>query len=160
MITYQIESLTEQLETIKPFFYSHWDEIEQDIERVPLDPQYEMYLKLDEMGQILFATVREHGEIFGYFVGFVSPGLHHRTCITLQMDMMWLHPDLRSEDSLGQVEADMVCMGLLDVVEEEAIRRGAHRMFMGSKLHKDASRLFEARGYMECERYYSHWIRA
>ena len=94
----------------------------------------------------------------GYFVGFIAPGLHYSTCLTLQMDIFWLHPDLRDGDSLSRVEGEMVSEDLFRTVQREAARRGVQRMFVGSKLHKDASALFERLGYIEVERYFSTWL--
>lgn len=158
MITCQVESLTERLEELKPFFQPHYHELALDQEKVPLDPQWDIYLDRDAAGGILFVTVRGSGELMGYFVGFVSPGLHYKTCLTLQMDIFWLHPDLRVDDSLTKLEADMVSEDMFKEVQREAKRRGVQRMFVGSKIHRDASALFKRLGYIEVERHYSHWL--
>jgi len=94
-------------------------------------------------------TVREDGKLCGYFVGFVAPGLHYKTCLTLTMDIFWIHPDHRGAGA---------GFALFRTVEAEAKRRGVQRMLVGSKLHKDASWLFERLGYEEVERYYATWL--
>jgi hypothetical protein len=157
MITAHVERLMDNLEELKPFFDPHWQELALNQDRVPLDPQYEIYLERDRAGQVLCVVLREAGRILAYFVGFVAPGLHYRTCLTLQLDIFWLHPDYRDGDSLQAVERDMLCMQLFDAVEVEGRRRGVQRFFCGSKLHQDAAALFEARKMLEVERYYSAW---
>lgn len=149
MITAQVENLTQVLPELIPLFPLHWDELALNKDKVPLDPQYDIYRKRDALGEVLFVTLREAGVLMGYFVGFVAPGLHYRTCLTLTLDIFYVHPDHRTGRAGYR---------LFKAVEKEAKRRGVQRMFAGSKTHKDASRLFEALGYMEVERYYSVWL--
>jgi GNAT superfamily N-acetyltransferase len=149
VITVAVEPLTQILEELKPLFPAHWAELALDKDQVPLDPQYEIYLQRDARGEVLFVAVREDGALVGYFVGFVAPGLHYRTCLTLTEDIFWISPEARGA-GCGYA--------LFKEVEQEARRRGVQRMFVGSKLHKDASWLFEKLGYTEVERYYSHWL--
>lgn len=150
MITLQIErDFPRFLEEVKLHFLAHWEELALDKDKVPLAPNYSLYVLRAEMGEVLVATIRKAGQIEGYFVGFVAPGLHYQTCLTCTMDIFWIHPDHRGA-GLG--------FKLFKTVEEECKRRGVRRLFVGSKLHKDASFLFEKLGYTEVERYYSHWL--
>lgn len=149
MITAQVESLTERLPEMMPLFPAHWEELALNKDKVPLDPQYPIYLARDARGEVLFVTLREAGVLVGYFVGFVAPGLHYQTCLTLTMDIFWTHHDIRG-GTAG--------LRLLRTVMAEAKRRGVQRVFFGSKLHKDASRLFAAMGLEPVETYYTKWI--
>lgn len=158
MITYQLESFTQRLAELKPLLDEHWRELALDQEKVPLDVCWDIYEQRDALDGILFVTVREAGRLMGYFIGFIAPGLHYRTCLTLQMDVFWLHPDLRDEDSIAQVEAAMISEDLFKEVQRQARARGVQRIFVGSKLHKDASQVFERLGYTEVERYFSLWV--
>lgn len=151
MITAQVESLTDTLEEMKPLFVDHWKELALNRDKVPLDPQYGIYLARDAAGEVLLVTLRKDGVLFGYFVGFVAPGLHYRTCLTLTMDIFLLHPEYRD----GSPRAAIM---LFREVEKEAKRRGVQRWFVGSKLHKDASRLFQYLGMEPVETYYSKWL--
>jgi GNAT superfamily N-acetyltransferase len=149
MITFAVESLTETLEELKPLFPAHYEELALNKDRVPLMPQYDIYLARDAEGQVLFVAGRDGGKLVAYFVGFVAPGLHYRTCLTLQEDIFYIDPEYRGHG--GGVQ-------LFLAVEKEAKRRGVQRMFVGSKLHKDASFLFEKLGYDPVEKYYSKWL--
>jgi GNAT superfamily N-acetyltransferase len=146
MLTFTVENLTQRLNELKDFFPAHYRELALDQEVVPLDPQYEVYLERDKRGEVLLVIGRHLGQIIGYFVGFVAPGLHYRTCLTLTMDIFWVHPEHRGHGAGFK---------LFEAVENEAKRRGVQRAFLGSKLHKDVSWLFEKLGYTEVERYYS-----
>lgn len=149
MLTAHVESLTSVLEELKPMFPTHFEELALNKELAPLDPQYDVYLKRDALGEVLFVTLRELGKLAGYFVGFVAPGLHYQTCLTLTMDIFYVWPANRGSGG-GFV--------LFNAVKAEATRRGVQRIFVGSKLHKDASWMFEKLGYTEVERYYSLWL--
>lgn len=149
MITCAVESLTEILEELKPLLPVHWEELALNKDKVPLDPQYDIYLKRDQLGEVLFMTLRDAGKIVGYFIGVIAPGLHYKTCLTCTMDIFYVYPDARGTGG-GFI--------LFKAVEKECKRRGVQRMFVGSKLHKDASWLFEKLGYDEVERYYSVWL--
>jgi len=149
MITAQVESLTEHLEELKPLFPRHWAELALNQEDVPLDPQYEIYLKRDALGEVLLVTLRDLGALVGYFVGFIAPGLHYKTCLTCTMDIFYVWPEARGHG--GGIK-------LFKAVEQELKHRGVQRLFAGSKCHKDASWLFERLGYEKVEVYYSKWM--
>lgn len=149
MLTAQLESFTEQLEEFKPLFPLHWEELALNKDVVPLDPMYEIYIEREKRGELLFVTLRELGVPVGYFIGFIAPGLHYRTCLTCTMDIFFVHPDKRN--GTGGLK-------LFRFVEKELKRRGVQRWFVGSKCHADASRLFEALKFSKVEVYYSKWI--
>lgn len=149
MITAQVEPYQECLHELMECYPAHWAELALNKDKVPLDPQYDVYDARDDAGQLLLVTLRDAGRLVGYFIGFIAPGLHYRTCLTLTMDIFWTHPDIRG---------GFAGVKLFRTVEKEAKRRGVHRMFYGSKLHKDASRLFEFLKMEPVETYYSKWI--
>ena len=148
MITAHVESITDCYEEIKRLLPLHWEELALNKDKVPLDPQYEIYLDRDARGEVLFVTLRELGKMVGYFIGFVAPGLHYRTCLTLTMDIFYVHPEKRGRCGIA----------LFRAVEAEAKRRGVKRWFAGSKCHADASWLFEHLEFERVEVYYSKWI--
>lgn len=149
MLTCQIESFTERLEEFKPLFPVHWEELAQNKDKVPLDPQYDIYIAREKLGELLFVTMRDLGEPVGYFIGFIAPGLHYRTCLTCTMDIFYVRKDRRN-GTAG--------IRLFRFVEAELKRRGVQRWFMGSKVHADASALFERIGAAKVETYYSKWL--
>jgi GNAT superfamily N-acetyltransferase len=149
MITAQVEPYSKCLPELMECYDLHWEELALNKDKVPLDPQYDLYEARDDAGQLLLVTLRETGRLVGYFIGFIAPGFHYKTCLTLTMDIFWTHPDVRGGFS---------GVKLFRLVEKEAKRRGVHRMFYGSKFHKDASRLFEFLKMEPVETYYSKWI--
>lgn len=157
MITAHVESLTTTLEELKPLFRPHYEELALDQDRVPLDPEWSYYYDRDAAGQALCVVLRDGGAVVGYFVGFIAPHPHYRTCLTLTQDLFWLHPDYRDGDSLQGLEAEMLATTLLKTVKAEGVRRGVKRAFFGSKWHKSAALVFDDLGMKPADLYYSAW---
>lgn len=149
MITSHHEKLSDHLSEIKLLLPMHYKELALDQEFVPLEPQYEVYLEKEEKGQLLFTVLREAGTMIGYFVGFIEPHLHYKTCLTCTMDIFYVHPEKRRQGA-GRT--------LFEDVEKELRRRGVQRWFMGTKVHQDCSYLFEEIGAIFVEKYYSKWL--
>ncbi len=149
MITVMLESFEERLPELLPLLPLHYEELALNQDKVPLDPQYDIYIERERRGELMFMVVRDAGQLVGYFIGFVAPGLHYQTCLTLIMDIFFIHPEHRG-NSTG--------FKLFKAVEADAKARGVQRMFVGSKCHLDASFLFEKLGYERCEITYTHWL--
>lgn len=149
MITAHLESFAERLDELRPLLPLHWQELALNKDKVPLDPQYDIYLARDSRGELLFVTLREAGVLVGYFIGFIAPGLHYRTCLTCHMDIFYVHPEHRGS-AAG--------MQLFQFVQAELKRRGVDRFFVGSKVHFDCGWMFERLGFELVERTYSVWL--
>ncbi|MES3022739.1 MAG: hypothetical protein V4857_14260 [Pseudomonadota bacterium] len=149
MLTCHIESLADRLEEIKVLLPEHYKELALNQDKVPLSPQYEVYLERERAGGLLFVTMRDAGGMVGYFLGFIAPGLHYSTCLTCTMDIFYVRKDKR-KGSAG--------VRLFRFVEAELRRRRVQRWFMGSKIQADASALFKRIGAAPVETYYSKWL--
>lgn len=149
MITCHVESFEDRLEELKVLLPSHYEELALNKDHVPLSPQYGVYVDRERNGQLLFVTLRDAGELVGYFIGFIAPGLHYSTCLTCTMDIFYVRADKRT-GSAG--------VRLFRFVEQELKRRKVQRWFMGSKIHADASALFKRIGAAPVETYYSKWL--
>lgn len=152
MLTAQIETLSNGgLDEMKPLLPLHWEELALDKDKVPLAPMYDLYLKRESLGEVMYVTLRDNGKLIGYFVGFIAPGLHYQTCLTLTMDIIFVHPDFRGKRG-GYI--------LLKKVEEEAKRRGIKRWFMGFKTDhaEQMERLLQVMGMRKVEVYYSKYL--
>lgn len=146
MLTAAPEPFAPFLDEVKPLLPRHWEELALDKDLYPLAPQYDVYLDRDARGEVFLIAMRSAGQLVGYFIGFVTPGLHYSTCLTLTPDIFWIAPEFR-----GQRGGAM----LFQAVETEVRRRGIDRMFVGTKVHLDCSGLFDALGYTRVEAIYS-----
>ena len=149
MITAHVESFEENLKYLKPLLPIHYKELALDQDKVPLSPQFDKYVVAEQRGELIFVTLRKAGQMVGYFIGFIAPGLHYSTCLTCNMDIFYVLPDHRGSGTGFQ---------LFKFVEQQLKKRGVDRMFVGSKMHKDASWLFEKLNYTPVETYYSAWL--
>ncbi len=150
MITYQLENFADRLGELKVLLPLHYSELALNQDKVPLSPQFDEYIRRENAGQLIFLTMRHDGEITGYFIGFIAPGLHYSTCLTCTMDIFYVRPDIRGSTLPG--------IKLFREVEKELKRRGVQRWFAGSKVKADASALFERLEFERVEVYYSKWI--
>lgn len=149
MITCHVESFEERLSELQALLPEHYKELALNQDMVPLAPQYEVYIERERQGGLLFVVLRDAGELVGYFIGFIAPGLHYKTCLTCTMDIFYVRKDKRT-GTAG--------VRLFRFVETQLRQRGVHRWFMGSKIHADASALFERIGAKPVETYYSKWL--
>lgn len=149
MITAQIESYSECIEEIKPFYHDHWVELAMHKDKVPLAPRYDVYDVLDDAGSLLVATLRDDGDLVGYFIGIVEYELHYASCKSMVGDIFRIIPRAR-----GKWNA----VKLFRAVEQGAKDRGVVRVYYGSKAHKDASALFKYLKCEKCEVSYTKWI--
>ena len=134
---------------LKALLPVHYEELSLHKGKFPLDPDYPQYIAREHRGELLFVTVRRDAELVGYFIGFISPGLHYKTCLTCIMDIFYVKIDARGEGA-GTL--------LFKTVEDILEKRGVNLMFVGSKNHRSASFLFEKLGYEPVETYYQKWF--
>jgi GNAT superfamily N-acetyltransferase len=149
MITAAPEPWHPTIEEIKPLLPMHWEELALNKDKVPLSPQWHVYDRRDAAGELQLVVLREDGALIGYYIGFVTPGLHYSTCLTAMMDIFYVHPEHRGRRG-GII--------LFQAVEKELRRRGVMRWVVGAKLHNDASPLFERLKFERIEVYYSKWL--
>lgn len=146
MITACVEELTmSAIEEMQALFPRHYEEVsEHHLAGIPLDPQYDIYLARSEAGNVLYVALREAGTLIGYLVSFVAPGLHYRSCLTVQGDIFFVYPDRRGLEG-GKT--------LFSAWLKECRRRGIRLAQIGIKTRhaKFARPLIEAMGFVETE---------
>ena len=154
MLTTHIETLMtdEGLREITELTPTHYHEVSEHYKRdIPLNPDYHKYEIKECNGEILYITLRDAGQLVGYYIGFIGPALHYKDCLTLALDIIYVTPDSR-----GQKGGIL----LLNAVKAEAARRGVRVMTMGCKeAHREhMEQLLIAAGMQPFERHYSLWF--
>ena len=147
-ISLQVESYRDVIDEAKSLLFRHWEEIALDRDRVPLEPDWKRYEQLDALGALSIVTARAGGRMVGYSCMLVHRGLHYSP-LEARMDIFWLAPEYRGR--MGGIR-------LFKAVEKELKRRGVKRVYVGSKLHKDSSRLFAAMSYRPIEQWFCKWL--
>jgi hypothetical protein len=80
---------------LKKLWPMHWREIALDQDTVPLDPDWECYFALDEIGILAICTARYNGHLAGYIFNHVGPHNHYCSTKFAHAEMFFLHPRFR-----------------------------------------------------------------
>lgn len=150
MITFAVEPFSNVYRELLPLLEKHYGEISTHKDHgVPLDPLVEVYEARERDGSLMMVIGREAGEIVAYFVCFIAPGLHYRSCLTCTPDIFFVKPEKRT---------GMTGMRMFRFVEKELRRRGVKRWAVGSKVAHDASALFRFLDFEPVETTYEKWL--
>lgn len=149
MITYQVETLEDTLEELKPILHKHHREASTFRENLPLDPNYDAYEIMDETGYIMLYTARDEGELVGYCLYFINQDLHHKTHTVAKNDFIFVHPDYRKSE---------VTIELFKQAEEVLKELGVSYITQSMKAHKTFKTLMDILEYEELECVYHKWI--
>lgn len=151
MLTAIPETFIAQLDEFKTLTGAHYLELALNQDKVPLDPQWDVYDSYEQAGRLVYIALRDAGELIGYVICMVAPGLHYKTCLTATMDILFVNPEKRDKAAKG-------ALMLVDAMEKELRRRGVQRWFMGTKLHKDIGAIFKRRKFVPVEMTYTKWL--
>ena len=139
-ITYQIERWSDIESELSQIFPEHYEELAD--KNIVLDPDYNKYRLLDQAHLLKIFTVRNDSELIGYNILVIGPDLHYASTIMAHTDIYYLKPEFRK----GRIGLKM-----FQYSENELKKLGVVKIFTGTKVYKDNSRLFEYLGYKETE---------
>lgn len=145
-IIYAVERWRDLREEMLPLLDRHWREIALNHADVPLDIDHERYDALDESGVLHIVTVRRDGYLIGYHAAIISTHLHYASTLHGITDVFYVAPEYR---------AGFTGIRLFQRVEKEMRALGVKKLFTGTKVHLDLSRLFERLGYNRVEYLYA-----
>lgn len=153
MRSVQLESFGACIPEIKQLIGLHHQELALFKDKMPLEPQWHIYLEREARGELIFTTLRMEGRMIGYFIVFMANGLHYGQTLTCTMDIIWIHPEFRNK---GWV------IKMLDFALAEFTRRGGKLCYVGSKvgspLHSGLDRVYRSRGFEPIDLYYGKWL--
>ena len=95
MITYQQESLVTTKEDARPLLEKHWEEIALNKDTIKLNPDWDAYADLEDVGILKIFTARSDGNLIGYFVVFVRSHIHYKDNLFAYNDILYLDKDYR-----------------------------------------------------------------
>lgn len=151
MIVFAVETMRQCIEDVRQLCVGHWDEIALDHSCVPLDPDWEKYLTLSDVGIMHIVTARDAGQLVGYHFSVVTPHLHYMSTLHAFTDIYYISPARRS----GRTG-----LRLFQAVERELVKLGVRKWITATKLHLDNSRLLEHIGFRRTEHVYTKMIGA
>lgn len=144
--TYAVEHWLDIKDEMLPILERHWREIALNHEDVPLDIDHERYDAMDEAGHLHIVTVRREGALIGYHVAIISGHLHYASTLHGITDVFYVAPEYRQ---------GFTGIRLFQKVEKEMKSLGVKKLFTGTKVHLDLSKLFERLGYKRVEYLYA-----
>lgn len=80
---------------LEDLLFSHWQEVEQHQEEMPLSVDWPKYLMLERVGIYRAIVARHKGRLVGYAAYFVQPPLHHAQSTWAVNDVLFLDPHYR-----------------------------------------------------------------
>ena len=95
MIKYSEEKCADVFDEITPLLERHWEEIALNKEKVKLNPDWDLYSKMNEMGLVRTFIARDNGKLIGYFVVTVHPHMHYKDTIYALNDVIYVDPEYR-----------------------------------------------------------------
>ena len=105
----------------------------------PLEPNYDMYRKIENAGGLRVFAVRWGDTLVGVMIFFVSRNLHHASATWATCDTVWLQPDARKP---------YVAKRLIETAEEALRQEGVHTIQIAAKTYMPSlSRLLVSLGY-------------
>jgi L-amino acid N-acyltransferase YncA len=153
VLTAQVEPYADALPELTPHYEHHWREValDQDRPEAALKPQYATYRERDARGELVLVTLRERGQLCGYFLCIVAPALHYADCLTAHMDIIYVCPEVRGRHG---------GMRLIRAMGRELYRRGVKRWFAAEKIGRSSGlgRMFELAGFRPVETHFSLWL--
>jgi hypothetical protein len=146
-ITYQEEKLSEFLPEFKALLEPHMAEINvlyRDGEE--LNPDFNRYFKMQELGFYFLMTCRKDGELIGYIGFFVHYNIRFSNCLMAFEDLYYLKPENRH----GRT-------GYKLFTESERLlkQRDVKRIILSCKTFQDHGRLFNHLGYEFYEKHFT-----
>ncbi|KQP36142.1 GNAT family N-acetyltransferase [Pseudorhodoferax sp. Leaf274] len=143
---YAVERWKDIRPEMLPLLVRHWREIALNHADVPLDIDEAKYAQLDDAGALHIVTARNDGALIGYHVAIVSGHLHYASTLHGITDVYWIAPEYRQ---------GFTGIRLFQRVEKEMRALGVKKLFTGTKVHLDMSKLFERLGYRRVEYLYA-----
>lgn len=141
-VTYAVETLAIARAEMEALFPLHWAEVARDRDTIILDPDWASYYQMEAYGQFFLMVCRVDGRMAGYHICFVRPHLHYRKSLSAITDIFFIHPDYR---------AGRIGVQLFKESEKALKARGVQKIFLGCKISKDLTPLFERMGYTKIE---------
>lgn len=148
-IKYAQESALEVIEEMDILTEKHWEEIAVNKDKIALNPDYEKYVALEDAGILKIYTVRDNGQLVGYFLVMVTPHLHYRDHIFAMNDIIYVDPTYRGST---------IAYRLIKFAEQQLKADGVSVLMINMKVHAPFDRLLEGLGFSNTERVYTKFI--
>jgi len=142
MITFAEERVRDCLDELIPLLQNHWEEIANHQDTVPLDPDWDKYLAMDDSGAMSVVVARENGRVIGYFISFIHHHMHYRSTLYAYNDILYVDPSRRK----GTVAYRMFKFAMTVLVD-----RGVQVVVCHMKINHEFRSLLRRLGFKQTE---------
>ena len=143
------EAFGECLDELSELHRTHWEETETQYLTVPLNPDYERFIAVDQVDRLALLTARtSSGVLVGCVMYFLNPFMHSMEYIIAQEDQFFVHPEYRGT---GLADA------LVEQAHEYLRNRGVQLVGMSDKSPvggKSLKTLMQRQGYTHAAEWY------
>lgn len=146
---YAIESVSKIKHELEPIIKLHWEQIALNQEKIKLNPDWNQYFAVEKLGMLKLFTVRDNGELVGYFCVIMNRGLHYADHVFAACDVIYVKPDKR---------AGLTGYRLIKYAETELKKLGVSVLAINTKVHMPFDSLMDRMGYSNTERLYQKYI--
>jgi L-amino acid N-acyltransferase YncA len=138
--TFQAERFEDVVSEIAPLHRMQWQEVDERLQFIPFNPDYERYIQQDRDGGLIQFTVRRNGLLVGYCLVRLFMSMHTQT-LSATEDSLYMHPDHRGGFTMIRFIKWMVeCLASL----------GAKEVRVTSKVSNKSHVLMQRAGFSPC----------
>lgn len=148
-LTYKQEFLFEVEEDCKDLIKEHWEEIAVNKDKIKLNPDWDIYRKLEELGNFKIFTVRSNGVLVGYFAVIVNTNPHYKDHLFASNDVIFLKKEYRK---------GLTGVKLIKFATECLKADGVSVLTINTKAHKPFDKVLNFLGFSLTERVYSKYL--
>ena len=149
MLTFNVENWSDIVPEIKELFPLHYEEVAPDKDKIELDPDYEEYARLDDLGMLCTVTARHEGKLVGYSIAFIRTHIHYKKLLCAFVDIYFLKKEYRKGFN---------GFNLIERSDNFYKDRGVQKIFTSTKTILNIGVIFEKLGYNKAEHAYTKYI--
>lgn len=138
-ITVQVERWRDAIPEIVPLLAENFAESGRPEALPPLDPDYDLYYRLDAKESLLTATIRDDGVLVGYIITLIAGDIHARGVKFATTDTIYVRPAYQRRVDLVGFAADRLK------------ELGVKRFVLGGRGTPAFARLMRRRGFYPAE---------
>lgn len=141
MISYDQALLRDNTKEVCALTQASWKELEQ---QVPYDPDWDLLLKLEDMGCLKLYRQRHLEVTVGIAVVILTPSTHNKGCKVGMVETIYVRPHNRGkgQEFLDYIEKDLVASGVSYVVLGLPPRYGDNPAFVAKRGYMKTDNLF------------------
>lgn len=153
MISFQWEPVRRVIDDpdFRPLMLDHWEELGVHKNEMPLDPDWDEFIRAESLGCCKVWTARDGDMLVGYMAFWIRPHAHYKSTLTALEDLYMLSPAYRK--GMTGVRFFTTAMAALKA-------HGVKRCFMHEKVHFESGRggvgkLLRRMGFIHSDNLYS-----